>query len=111
MLKDDYARVGLPMLPRMNDVAFSGKVVFVSALLLVPPSILVALLGPVAWPVGVTLIALALGFVYVTWPLWREVTARRARRGFLYSGPYLLGVVLALAVNVPLIHFGLAARF
>ncbi len=110
MLKDDYARVGLPMLPRMNDVAFSGKVVFVSAVLLLPPSVLVAVLGPVAWPVGVALVALAVGFVIVTWPLWREVTARRARRGFIYSGPYLLGVVLALAVNVPLVHFGLAPR-
>jgi heme o synthase len=111
MLKDDYARVGLPMLPRMNDPAFSGKVVVVSAALLVPPSILLALLGPVAWPIGLALIALALGFVLVTAPLWREVTARRARRGFIYSGPYLLGVVLALVVNVPLLHFGFAPRF
>ncbi len=36
---------------------------------------------------------------------------RRARRGFLYSGPYLLGVVLALVVNVPLLHLGFAPRF
>jgi heme o synthase len=111
MLKDDYARVGLPMLPRMNDPAFSGKVVVVSAALLVPPSILLALFGPVAWPIGLALIALALGFVLVAAPLWREVTARRARRGFIYSGPYLLGVVLALVVNVPLLHFGFAPRF
>ncbi|MGA8274739.1 MAG: UbiA family prenyltransferase, partial [Thermoplasmata archaeon] len=111
LLKDDYARAGLPMLPRMNDPAFSGKVVVVSAALLVPPSILIALLGPVAWPVGVALVGLAVGFVAVTLPLWREVTARRARRGFIYSGPYLLGVVLALVVNVPLVHLGFAPRF
>ncbi|MGD0257287.1 MAG: heme o synthase [Thermoplasmata archaeon] len=111
LLKDDYARAGLPMLPRMDDLAFSGRVVVVSAALLVPPSVLVALLGPVAWPVGVALVALAVGFVAVTLPLWREVTPRRARRGFLYSGPYLLGVVLALVVNVPLLHFGFAPRF
>jgi heme o synthase len=111
LLKDDYARAGLPMLPRMNDVAFSGKVVVVSAALLVPPSILIALIGPVAWPVGVALVALALGFVLVTLPLWREVTPKKARRGFIYSGPYLLGVVVALVVNVPLVHFGFAPRF
>ncbi|MCI4373128.1 MAG: heme o synthase [Thermoplasmata archaeon] len=111
LLKDDYARAGLPMLPRMDDVGFSGKVVVVSAVLLVPPSFLVALLGPVAWPVGVALVALAVGFVVVTAPLWREVTRVRARRGFLYSGPYLLGVVVALVVNVPLLHLGFAARF
>jgi heme o synthase len=111
LIKDDYARAGLPMLPRMNDVAFSGKVVVVSAALLVPPSLLVALVGPVTWPVGVALVVLAGGFVVVTLPLWREVTARRARRGFIYSGPYLLGVVLALVVNVSLVHLGFAPRF
>jgi len=107
LLKDDYARAGLPMLPRMNDPAFSGKVVVVSAALLVPPSILIALLGPVAWPVGVALVGLAVGFVAVTLPLWREVTARRARRGFIYSGPYLLGVVLALVAVLLLWGFAL----
>ncbi|HXQ49068.1 MAG TPA: heme o synthase [Thermoplasmata archaeon] len=110
LLKDDYARAGLPMLPRMDDVGFSGKVVAFSAALLVPPSVLVAILGPVAWPVGVAIVGLAVGFVAVTWPLWREVDARRARRGFLYSGPYLIGVVLALVVNVPLLHLGFAPR-
>jgi heme o synthase len=108
MLKDDYARVGLPMLPRMDDAAYSGKVVVVSAALLVPPSVLIALVAPVAWPVGAALVALALGFVAVTAPLWRQVTARQARRGFIYSGPYLLGVVLALVVNVVLLHVGFA---
>ncbi|EQD29511.1 protoheme IX farnesyltransferase, partial [mine drainage metagenome] len=33
LLKDDYARAGLPMLPRMDDVGYSGKVVVVSAAL------------------------------------------------------------------------------
>jgi heme o synthase len=111
MLKDDFARVGLPMLPRMNDPEFSGKVVLLSAALLVPPSVLVAVLGPVTWPVGVTLVALALGFVAVTLPLARGVTAARARRGFVYSGPYLLGVVVALVVNVPLVHVGFSTGF
>jgi heme o synthase len=110
MLKDDYARAGLPMLPRMDDVGFSGKVVVASAALLVPPSLLVAFVGPVAWPVGLVLVALAVGFVGVTLPLWQGVTARRARRGFLYSGPFLLGVVVALLVNVPLVHFGVPLR-
>jgi protoheme IX farnesyltransferase len=108
LLKDDYARAGLPMLPRMDDPAYSGRVVVVSAALLVPASLLVALFGPVAWPVAAVLVALGLAFVALTLPLWREVTARRARRGFVYSGPYLLGVVLALVANAPLVGLGLA---
>jgi heme o synthase len=108
LLKDDYARAGLPMLPRMDDVAFSGRVVVVSAALLVPATVLVAWVGLVTLPIALVLIALGIGFVVVTAPLWGGVTRSRARRGFLYSGPYLLGIVAALAVNAPLVHAGFA---
>jgi heme o synthase len=110
LLKDDYARAGLPMLPRMDDVGFSGRVVVVSAALLVPAAVLVALFGPVVWPVALALIALGVVFLGLTLPLWSAVTPRNARRGFLFSGPYLLGIVLALVVNAPLIHLGFPLR-
>jgi heme o synthase len=106
LLREDYARVGLPMLPRMDDVAFSGKVVVVSAALLVPASLLIGLTGALAWPVLVVLVALAVLFVVLTFPLWKEVTRATARRGFIYSGPYLLGVVLAIVANAPLLRIG-----
>ncbi|HYB77179.1 MAG TPA: heme o synthase, partial [Thermoplasmata archaeon] len=51
LLRDDFARANLPMLPRMEDVPYSGKVVVVSAALLVPAALLVGLTGAVAWPV------------------------------------------------------------
>jgi heme o synthase len=105
-LKDDYSRVGLPMLPRMDNVAYSGKVVVVSAALLVPAALLVGWTGSVTWPVLVVLVALGVVFVAMTAPLWRAVTPRRARRGFVYSGPYLLFVVVAILVNVPLVRSG-----
>lgn len=107
LLKDDYARANLPMLPRMDDPAFSGKVVVVSAALLVPAALLIGLSGSVTLPVLVVLVALGLGFVAFTLPLWGKVSARTARRGFVYSGPYLLFVVLALIANAPLVLGGL----
>jgi len=107
LLKDDYARAGLPMLPRMDDVAFSGRVVVVSAALLVPAAVLIGLTGALVWPVFVVLVALGLVFVALTLPLWREVTRPIARRGFLYSGPYLLGVVVAIIANAPLLRLGI----
>jgi heme o synthase len=110
LLKDDYARAGLPMLPRMDDVAFSGKVVVVSAALLVPAALLVGLTGALAWPVLVLLLALGAVFVVVTAPLWRSVTRPRALRGFLYSGPYLLAVVVAIVLNAPLLRIGFPTR-
>ncbi len=107
VLKDDYARAGLPMLPRMDDPAYSGKVVVVSAALLVPAALLIGWTGSVAWPVLLALVALGVGFVVVTLPLWRTFSPRIARRGFIYSGPYLLFVVLAILANAPLLRFGL----
>ncbi|MGA8303448.1 MAG: heme o synthase [Thermoplasmata archaeon] len=106
LLKDDYARAGLPMLPRMDDVAFSGKVVVASAALLVPAAILIGFTGAVTWPVLAVLVALGGVFVLLTAPLWRTVTRATARRGFIYSGPYLLAVVLAIVVNAPLVRIG-----
>lgn len=110
LLRRDYEAAGLPMLPRMEDPAFSGKVVVVSAALLVPPSVAFALTGVVAWPVTVVLVALALLFVLVTLPLWKDPSSRRARRGFLYSGPYLLAVVVALVLNAWLLVLGVPAH-
>ena len=106
LLRDDFARANLPMLPRMEDVPFSGKVVVVSAALLIPAALLVGWSGAVTWPVLVVLAGLGALFVVMTFPLWRAVTPRTARRGFIFSGPYLLFVVLAIAANVPLIRAG-----
>ena len=99
------------MLPRMEDVPFSGKVVVVSAALLIPAALVIGWSGAVAWPVLVGLAALGLLFVAVTSPLWREVSRRTARRGFIFSGPYLLGVVVAIAANVPLLRAGVPGGF
>jgi heme o synthase len=109
LLKDDYAKAGLPMLPRMNDLAFSGKVVVVSAALLVPAALLIGFTGVLAWPVLVALIVLGLLFVALTAPLWGTVSRGTARRGFIYSGPYLLAVVVAILVNGPLLKLGFPA--
>jgi heme o synthase len=107
LLREDYARAKLPMLPRMDDPAFSGKVVVVSAALLVVAAIGVGASGSMAWPASLALIALGAAFVGVTLPLWREVTRPFARRGFLFSGPYLLGVVAVVGANVALLRAGL----
>ncbi len=109
LLRDDYARAGLPMLPRMNDLGYSGRVVVVSAILLVPAAILIGLTGALAWPVLLALVVLGLLFVALTVPLWRTSTRAVARRGFIYSGPYLLGVVVAIVANAPLLRLGVPA--
>lgn len=109
LLREDYRRAGLPMLPDMHDPAFSGKVVVVSAALLVPAALFVGVTGALAWPVLVALLALGVIFVYVSAPLWNDPRPRTARRGFIYSGPYLLAVIVAIVVNYPLLHLGVPA--
>lgn len=106
LLREDYARADLPMLPRMDDPGFSGKVVVVSAALLVPATLLVAWSGAVAWPVVVAMLGLGAIFLALSLPLWTAVSPRIARRGFVFSGPYLLGVVLAIVANVSLVRGG-----
>ena len=106
LLKDDFARANLPMLPRMEDVPYSGKVVVVSAALLIPAALLTGATGALTWPITIVLVALGGLFVAMTAPLWRSVTPRNARRGFVFSGPYLLFVVIAIAANLPLVRAG-----
>lgn len=111
LLRDDFARANLPMLPRMEDVPYSGKVVVVSAALLIPAALLIGWSGAVTWPVLVLMAVLGGLFVAITAPLWTTVTPRNARRGFIFSGPYLLCVVLAIVANVPLVWAGVPGGF
>ncbi|MCI4344527.1 MAG: heme o synthase [Thermoplasmata archaeon] len=106
VLKDDYAAVGLPMLPRMNDLHRSGQTVVVSAALLVPATVLLGWMGPIAWPAFLALLALGVIFVLVASPLWTNPTRRSALRGFIYSGPYLLGVIAVVFANWMMVHAG-----
>jgi heme o synthase len=106
VLKDDYAKAGLPMLPKMDDLAYSGKVIVVSAALLVPAAALIGWTGAVTWPILIVLLVLGGIFVVLTAPLWRDPSRRVARRGFIYSGPYLLLVLLACIANGGLLAVG-----
>jgi heme o synthase len=99
MLRDDYRRVGLPMLPKMDDPGYSGRVVVVSTALLLPASLLLDLVAPFAWPVAVAVVAAAVVYLLLAIPLWKRFDKPVALRAFIGSGPYLLAVIVVLIVN------------
>jgi heme o synthase len=109
MLRDDYQRVGLPMLPRMDDPAYSGRVVVVSAALLLPASVLLVAVAPFAWPVAVAVIGAAVAYLALALPLWRRVDRPVALRAFIGSGPYLLVVIAVVILNFWLHGLGVAS--
>jgi heme o synthase len=104
LLREDYATIGLPMLPRMEDTDFSARVVVVSAVLLLPATLLLWRTAPVLPAIGIALSGFVLLFIALTAPLWRGANRRWARIGFGFSGIYLLGVLLLLVVNGWLAH-------
>jgi heme o synthase len=99
MLREDYRAVGLPMLPRMDDPSYSAKVTVVSCALLVPATVLLVLVGPMALPAVLALIIVSFFFLASEVPLWRHSDRRTALRGFVVSGPYLLAVIVVVIVN------------
>jgi heme o synthase len=99
MLREDYQKVGLPMLPRMADPGYSAKITVVSCALLVPATVLLALVGPIALPAIIALLAVSLLFLLSEVPLWRHSDRKTALRGFIVSGPYLLAVIAVVVLN------------
>jgi protoheme IX farnesyltransferase len=108
LLRDDYRRVGLPMLPRMDDPAYSGRIVVVSAALLVPASVLLVIVAPFAWPAAILVLAAVGAYLALAIPLWRRVDRPVALRAFIGSGPYLLAIIVVLIVNFWLHAMGVA---
>ena len=99
LLREDYQRVGLPMLPRMDDPAYSGRVVVFSTALLLASSGVLVLVAPFAWPAAILVLIAGAVYLALALPLWRRVDRPIALRAFIGSGPYLLAVILGLIAN------------
>ena len=104
VLREDYLRAGLPMLPRMTDPRYSGRMVVFSAGLLFPATALLAVWGNVTVPVAVGLFVAAALFLVSTLPLVWRVDRTSALRGFIVSGPYLIAVLVTLCAGWVALH-------
>ncbi|GAB3444694.1 heme o synthase [Insolitispirillum peregrinum] len=99
LLKDDYARAGVPMLPVLIGTARCARWILVNSVLLVLSSLLPWLLGELGAVYGLLSLAFGGHFLWLSWRLAREPGPLWARRTFFGSMQYLCGVFLAVIAD------------
>jgi protoheme IX farnesyltransferase len=107
VIKNDYAEVGIPMLPVVAGEAATAKQIWIYTLLLVPFSFsLVAPIGAAGMLYATA--AAALGFVFLqkSWQLLQSPEDRPlARSLFKYSILYMMLLCTAVVVDsLPMLH-------
>ncbi len=99
MIKDDYARTGIPMLPVVRGEAYTRKQIVLYAVVLLAVSlgpVATGLLGGLYLASAVVLGAIFVGFAVL---LERRAEDRMALRTYLFSLAYLALLFIAMAVD------------
>ena len=100
ILKDDYARAGVPMLPVVAGVdKTKTSILLYSVLLLALTLMFSATVASLHWIYLGTSSALGVGFVGLAWRLKRRSEIEGARLFFYYSMLYLAALFLAIMVD------------
>ncbi|MGI9418185.1 MAG: heme o synthase [Geminicoccaceae bacterium] len=95
----DYEDVGVPMLPVTAGPAVTRLHILAYTIILLPISLLPAMVGPSGLLYAAIATALGSGFLLHALRLWRDGTQRSATRTFRFSIVYLFGLFGALAVD------------
>lgn len=101
MIKDDYAKVGIPMLPVIVGESATAKQIWIYTLLLIPITFsLVYPLGAAGAIYGISALGLGGIFVYKAWQLLQAPTAKPvAKSMFKYSILYMMLLCTAIVVD------------
>ena len=102
LLKDDYARAKLPMLPVLVGEAKTAKAVLFNSVLMIIAAAMPWVLGQLGttYAVGSSLLGLAL--LWANWQMVKDPSRIWARRNFIGSMQYLAGLFLAVLIDVHL---------
>jgi protoheme IX farnesyltransferase len=100
LLKDDYARASVPMLPVVKGVPATANAIFINTVLLVASTFLPVVFGTLGTPYLAGAVALGAWFTWDCWLLLRAPERLAARRVFLGSMIYLVGLFAAVLVDV-----------
>lgn len=96
----DYARVGLPMLPNTHGLEATKRSIFGYSLLLIPVSLSPVLIGTLGWFYGVAAVGLGWGFLWFSYKvLWSGNDMRPARTMFLFSIVYLFSLFAIMPID------------
>ena len=96
---EDYARVGLPMLPVTHGNEFTRLHVFLYTLVLLAASVLPYVYGMSGHIYLVSAVVFGLWFMLYAWRLWRNYSDLLARQTFRFSIIYLMVIFAALLVD------------
>jgi protoheme IX farnesyltransferase len=97
LLKDDYASVGVPMLPVVAGVDETKRSIFLYSWLLLALTLMFFTTRAVGWIYFGGAAVLGIGFIYSSWQLMRRPGIENARSTYLYSLAYL-GALFALLI-------------
>ena len=89
MLRDDYARAGVPMLPVVSGVAKTKRHIFIYTLIVVASTVLFFTTGALSAVYLALAVALGAGFIYYAWQLLNGPGIEKAKAMYLYSLAYL----------------------
>lgn len=102
LLREDYRQAGVPMLPVLVGDARTAQAIFFNSLLLVGSSMLPWALGELGAVYGIGAALLGAGLLWANWKLLHDPSRLWARRNFIASMPYLMGLFIAILADV---HF------
>lgn len=100
MLKEDYAKAKVPMLPVLFGEAVTAKAIFFNSLLMVLAAALPWMIGELGTAYAVLSCLLGLFLMWGNWRLIQTPNRLWARRNFFGSMQYLAGLFLAVLIDV-----------
>ncbi len=103
MLKDDYSKAGVPMLPVLVGDYRTAQAILINSILLVISSLLPVALGQLGWIYGGGAALVGAWFLWLNWKLVRNPSRELARRNFFASMSYLGGLFVAVIADVHLL--------
>ncbi|MEM9770388.1 MAG: heme o synthase [Cyanobacteria bacterium P01_D01_bin.73] len=106
-IKDDYASVGVPMLPVVRGAEETARQIWLYAVVLVPFSLLLVFpLGVSSWLYAALALVLGERLLQKCWLLLREPEdQQRARSLFKFSIAYMMLLAFGMAIDsLPIVH-------